>query len=388
MDVSKGGKPRSKNKLPRKLLKEIEAIESKLNLQEKISSQLDKKQKLNIKLSSTIRRNIYNFNTSSNSGNDDVQCTDYINEAGLINSISGSIIQFDSENELILWSRYTVIKDTLTKTSNEITEESDTLPVPVTVPQKLQNEIFSLYKDFALKEAKAFFKKVPNGAIVTFEDCESASYIGLLHAINVYNARSGVKFQVFARIRIRGAMIDQLRVMQNFPRSVSKTLREAKPVISQLRQKLSKEPTVDEIDEFCNQAGLTELADRLKDPLVHSGVYNESNNYSSNNSSGEYSDNDKEEALYANAIDYRGTYSNNSSRREYLIGLVQSLISTEEMNTIIFGYYFFKMTHKMIGFALNLSPSSIVVKRRKAIEELRHKLRDYKNSLLQEIEDE
>lgn len=377
MDVpKKGNKPNGKSTdLPKNILKQIEKNEREL--QGKLSKIMDSKQKLNLTLTSDKagidkRTKLFRHFIQANKP-EQVHCTEHVEDSPLLNNCtSGKIVQFDNNQEIAIWSEYVRAKETSS----------------VSVTGHIQQKVFDMYKDFALKESRAFAKKVPNGAIVQQEDCESASYIGLIHAIQAYDPSCGVKFQVFARMRIRGAMIDQLRVMQNFPRSISKALRERRPIISKLRQRLHKEPTPEEIEDYCLQHGLNELMEKLRDPLIHSGVYNESNNYRNSNGGGDGGDCDSEleEALYANAVDYRGSISNSSSRTAYFIELVQSVISTEEKWLIVFGYYFMKMTNKAISFALKLSISSIVVKRRKAIEELRNKLRNMKSDLLKEVD--
>src|SRR5215510_15537772 len=52
------------------------------------------------------------------------------------------------------------------------------------------------------------------------EDLYSAGLTGLLNAIRQYNPHAGTSFETYARLRIRGAVFDELRRMDWVPRSV------------------------------------------------------------------------------------------------------------------------------------------------------------------------
>src|SRR5207253_9127992 len=52
------------------------------------------------------------------------------------------------------------------------------------------------------------------------EDLYSAGTIGLLNAVRNFNPKSGTALETYARVRIRGAVFDELRRMDWVPRSV------------------------------------------------------------------------------------------------------------------------------------------------------------------------
>jgi len=58
------------------------------------------------------------------------------------------------------------------------------------------------------------------GNNVEFDDLLSYGIFGLIDAIDKYDISRGVKFETYAQLRIRGAIIDQLREIDWLPRSV------------------------------------------------------------------------------------------------------------------------------------------------------------------------
>src|SRR5581483_11633952 len=55
---------------------------------------------------------------------------------------------------------------------------------------------------------------------VNSDDLYSAGLVGLLNAVRRFNPKSGASFESYARVRIRGAVLDELRRLDWVPRSV------------------------------------------------------------------------------------------------------------------------------------------------------------------------
>lgn len=53
--------------------------------------------------------------------------------------------------------------------------------------------------------------RVPTGALMGRDDVESAALIGLIDAVDRYDPERGVPFEGYAGLRIRGAVLDELR---------------------------------------------------------------------------------------------------------------------------------------------------------------------------------
>ena len=78
---------------------------------------------------------------------------------------------------------------------------------------------------------------------VDHDDLYSVGLIGLLQALRNYNPACGTSFETYARVRVRGAMLDELRRMDWVPRTIHEKARRIKGVLGELEQKLGTTPT-------------------------------------------------------------------------------------------------------------------------------------------------
>ena len=78
---------------------------------------------------------------------------------------------------------------------------------------------------------------------VSHDDLHSAGLVGLLQTLRNFDPTCGSSFETYARIRIRGAMLDELRRMDWVPRTIHEKARRIKTVLGELEQKLGKTPT-------------------------------------------------------------------------------------------------------------------------------------------------
>ncbi len=78
---------------------------------------------------------------------------------------------------------------------------------------------------------------------VSHDDLHSAGLVGLLQTLRNYDPTCGSSFETYARIRIRGAMLDELRRMDWVPRTIHEKARKIQTVMGQLEQKLGRMPT-------------------------------------------------------------------------------------------------------------------------------------------------
>lgn len=79
-------------------------------------------------------------------------------------------------------------------------------------------------------------------ACVEVDDLIQSGMIGLMDAASHYEDGHGAVFETYASIRIRGAMIDELRQSDWAPRSVHQNTRSISDAISRLSNKLGREP--------------------------------------------------------------------------------------------------------------------------------------------------
>lgn len=84
------------------------------------------------------------------------------------------------------------------------------------------------------------------------EDLYSAGLTGLLNAVRNYNPDAGTSFETYARLRIRGAVLDELRRMDWVPRSVHTKARKVQSVMHAIEQKKGRLATEQEMAEALN----------------------------------------------------------------------------------------------------------------------------------------
>ena len=99
--------------------------------------------------------------------------------------------------------------------------------------------------------------KVP--AHVHRDDLASAGYAALVTAARAYDATRGVPFGRFAAVRVRGALLDELRSMDWASRSVRARARRAEVARQELTTQLGRTPTPTELAELLG-VGVSELS--------------------------------------------------------------------------------------------------------------------------------
>jgi len=75
------------------------------------------------------------------------------------------------------------------------------------------------------------------------DDLHSVGLVGLLQALRNFDPTCGSSFETYARMRVRGAMLDELRRMDWMPRSLHEKTRKLQNAMWQLEQQLGKTPT-------------------------------------------------------------------------------------------------------------------------------------------------
>jgi RNA polymerase sigma factor for flagellar operon FliA len=78
---------------------------------------------------------------------------------------------------------------------------------------------------------------------VDSQDLYSAGLVGLLNAVRNFHPRHGASFGTYARLRIRGAVFDELRRMDWVPRSVHARARKVRVVLKELEEVKGRVPT-------------------------------------------------------------------------------------------------------------------------------------------------
>lgn len=95
----------------------------------------------------------------------------------------------------------------------------------------------------------AFHLKARLPASVQTEDLYQAGMIGLIEAVRHYDRSLGAKFETYAGIRIRGAMLDELRRSDWAPKSVHRHARELAQAIHVVENRTGRDARDSEVAE-------------------------------------------------------------------------------------------------------------------------------------------
>ncbi len=87
-------------------------------------------------------------------------------------------------------------------------------------------------------------------AILDYEDILSSGTIGLIEAVERFDSTKGVKFETYAIARVKGAIIDTLRTLDRFPRSVRQKAKAADEAVNSLTSDLGREPSDQEVADL------------------------------------------------------------------------------------------------------------------------------------------
>ena len=90
--------------------------------------------------------------------------------------------------------------------------------------------------------------RLPN--FMELDELIQVGMIGLFEANNSYDASKGVEFEVFAKNRIRGAILDQVRKLSYLPRSDIVNIRDHNEATAALSAELGREPSQAELADF------------------------------------------------------------------------------------------------------------------------------------------
>ncbi|MGJ7914642.1 RNA polymerase sigma factor FliA [Massilia sp. LXY-6] len=109
---------------------------------------------------------------------------------------------------------------------------------------------------------------------VEVDDLVQAGMIGLLDAISRYEDNHGAQFETYAVLRIRGAMLDELRSSDWMPRSTRQNMRKVEQAMATLQQQLGRPPSESEVAKSL-KLSLADYQELLGDSGGHQLVYYE-----------------------------------------------------------------------------------------------------------------
>lgn len=103
----------------------------------------------------------------------------------------------------------------------------------------------------ALPLVRSMVRRVnlPDHPLATREDLLNAGLLGMLQALDSYDATRGTAFASFAYARIRGAFVDFLRTIDLLSRDRRRRVAQAQQAADQLQQQLGTEPRAQQVAE-------------------------------------------------------------------------------------------------------------------------------------------
>ena len=101
------------------------------------------------------------------------------------------------------------------------------------------------YMPLVKRIAYHMIARLPNH--IQVEDLVQSGLMGLLDALQNYDSTKGASFNTYASIRIRGAMLDDLRRCDWVPRSVHRNSRKISQAIHAIEKRTQRDPKDEEI---------------------------------------------------------------------------------------------------------------------------------------------
>ncbi|HRV80728.1 MAG TPA: sigma-70 family RNA polymerase sigma factor [Planctomycetota bacterium] len=103
-----------------------------------------------------------------------------------------------------------------------------------------RNRLVETYHAFAREIVRRFSGRLPRS--VDRGDLETAGSVGLISAVEGYDPERGVRFESYCELRVKGALLDELRTQDWLPRPWRQRMELRKRTTEALRSELGREP--------------------------------------------------------------------------------------------------------------------------------------------------
>ena len=210
------------------------------------------------------------------------------------------------------------------------------------------------------------------GYNVEYEDLVSYGIFGLIDAIDKYDYTKAVKFETYVSLRIRGAILDQIRKMDWIPRTIRQRQKQIDAVMRQIESTKGRVATDEEIaiglgitnEEYSEWQSKMKITN-----VVSLNEFLEQGSEVPNTPSGSRHFIMPEEAV---------------QQEELKVMLVESLkLLTEKERRVIELYYYEELTLKEISHVLEVTESRVSQLHTKALQKMKGKLGKYMGILEQ-----
>ncbi len=204
------------------------------------------------------------------------------------------------------------------------------------------------------------------GNNIEYDDLVSFGVFGLIDAIDKFDLTKDVKFETYASVRIRGAILDQIRKMDWIPRTVRQKQRKIDDAVKVIEGRTGKTASDKEI---ASELGLTEDA-----YLGWQSQLKVTNVVSLN----EFMEQGNEPVMDSRRNSHFDQPEENIAKEELkkVLGEALSLL-TEKEKKVILMYYYEDMTLKEISKVLTVSESRVSQLHTKALAKMKKKMGAY-----------
>ena len=210
------------------------------------------------------------------------------------------------------------------------------------------------------------------GHNVEYDDLVSYGIFGLIDAIDKFDFDKNVKFETYASLRIRGAILDQIRKMDWIPRTVRQRQRKIDEAMKNIEMRTGKTASDEEIaiELGVSEEELLSWQSQLKVTNVVSLT--------------EFEELGQEPTFSPIARNRFSQPEEVIEEEELKKKLSESLeLLTEKERIVIELYYYEELTLKEISRVLEVSESRISQLHTKALTKMRKKLGTYMNILIE-----
>lgn len=201
------------------------------------------------------------------------------------------------------------------------------------------------------------------GYNVEYDDLVGYGVFGLIDAIDKFDYSKGIKFETYASLRIRGAILDQIRKMDWIPRSLRQKQKKIDAAVGKLETELGR-PATDE--EISRELGISE--DEYTDWQGQANISNIISLDEFIEASGEKGI----ATVRANPFEQPEEVVEKAEIRKLLAESLDGL--TDKEKKVILLYYYEELTLKEISSILEVSESRISQLHTKALQKMKVKL--------------
>lgn len=201
---------------------------------------------------------------------------------------------------------------------------------------------------------------------VQVDDLIQSGMIGLLEAVQKYDASKGASFETYAGIRIRGSIVDEMRRGDWAPRSVHRNNRKINEAIAEIEARTGRDAKDEEVAAYLN-VELDEYHIMIKD-CASSRLFSLEESLESDDG---YMDQQVEDP---DAVEPARQVTEDAMRAS-LAAEIKRLPEREKL--VLSLYYEQELNLKEIGEVLNVSESRVSQIHSQAAARLRSRLRDW-----------